>query len=283
MSGIYTRKNVGMNGLVENRTEDHINEEWFRNIIDANLYNRIDGFEYKRMLDRANQLKGIDVDAHLGNEHFIIDEKVQTSKLKVKNKRGKFTYFRDGKEYTVKTACTPTFCFELACCKMSKRQKENNEYYTRCFDIPTKVFGKNRYPGWFLDANKETEYYVCVWPHNYDVMEAMLISRQDLFDALQNRGMSSDTLIKDLEDISADAYEAVHKEEFEAAKWKPPLRYYEDCLKNKDGEYDAWFTSSVYNLAEAPINLICKKDFLLSLPHTKHWIMLPNEEELVEQ
>ncbi len=102
MSGIYTRKNVGINGLVENRTEDHINEEWFRDIIDVNLYDRIDGFEYKRMLDKANQLKGIDVDAHLGNEHFIIDEKVQTRKLKVKNKKGKFTYFRDGKEHIVK-------------------------------------------------------------------------------------------------------------------------------------------------------------------------------------
>lgn len=58
MSKIYARRNIGINGLAENRAEDHIGEEWFRGIIDTNLYDRIDGFKYERVLDKPSQLKG---------------------------------------------------------------------------------------------------------------------------------------------------------------------------------------------------------------------------------
>lgn len=284
MSGIYTRTNTGANGLVENRATDHKNEEFFRDILDKYFYNKISDFVYERMSDRDNQLKGIDLVGHIGEEIYVIDEKTQTSKAFVSEarKRGTFTYILDGEEHSIKTACTPTFCFELACCKLSKRQKKNYTYQTYGFDIPTEVFDAKRYPGWFLDANKETKQYICVWPHNLNEIEIMMITRQDLLDSLKDRGLTDEIMTNALLDIQADAAALVHVNEFKASKSRAPLRYYEDCLKSETGEYDAWFTSSVYNLAEAPINLICRKNYLLSLPNTKHWILQTKEERLIE-
>lgn len=284
MKDITTRENKGLNGLTENRAIDHHNEEFFRTLLDDTFYCNIEGLEFERMLDKENQLKGIDLVGQLNGDNLVIDEKVQTSKAFVPEarKRSKFTYSRDGQEITVKTACTPTFCFELMCSKMAKRQRETPQYNTYGFSVSPDVFGSKKYPGWFLDAKKETKQYVCVWPHNLNEIEIMMINRADLLNALKKKGLTDETVEKALWDIQADAAEAMQNDNFKASKWKAPLRYYDNCLKNEKGEYDAWFTSSVYNLAEAPINLICRKDFLLSLPKTQHWMMFPRERELMK-
>lgn len=113
-------------------------------------------------------------------------------------------------------------------------------------------------------------------------IEIMMIDRDDLLNVLKQKGLTDEKVETALYDIQADAAEAIQRDNFKASKWKAPLRYFDDCLKNEKGEYDAWFTSSIYNLAEAPINLICRKEFLMSLPKTQHWMMFPRERKLMK-
>lgn len=283
MKNITVRENKGINGLTENRFTDHCNEEFFRDILDNNLYRYIPDFTYERKGDRESQLKGIDISGQMNGHPVYIDEKVQTSKAFVpeNRKRGTFIYNLDGEEKVIKTACTPTFCFELSCCKLTKKHRDNPDLSTYGFNISADIFNPDRYPGWFIDAEKETKQYICVWPHNLQTIEVMMISRDELINCLQSRGLTDEIIAKALTDIQQEAIRKTQEDSFKANKYKAPVRYYQDCLKNDKGEYDAWFTSSVYNLAEAPINLICRKNFLLSLPNTKHWIMLPKEERLL--
>lgn len=283
MANIMTRANMGKNGLIENRKSDHHGEEFFWGILDDCLYSNLKGIEYERKTDYNSQIKGIDIVSYINGNKYIMDEKTQVTKAFMSNsdKNGIFTYTLNNETHSIKTACTPTFCLELLSDKITKQNSKSNKYSIREFNIPEEVFGADKYPGWFIDNHKETTHYVLVWPHNLNEIEIAIVNRQDIFDNLKSRGITSELLTMILKSIKDDATNIINQTEFKADKKRVPLRYYEESLKNEVGEYDAWFTSSVYNLAECPVNLVCRKEFLCGLPNSQHYMIFSRKRQLV--
>lgn len=228
----FMYQRIGSNGLTEKRTSDMKREKEMGEFLDKWFYPYIGG-TFERQKDINAQLKGIDVKVFKDTSVIMIDEKAQV---------------------TLYGCPTQTFCFELS----------SEELNTHTI-----------YPGWFVDEKKETTHYLLIWVHSaakgikstpddFEDVEIYLVSRQDMLDALSEKGFNIEKLCKICSEISQITAAAAKP------KAKRPVRFkegYADAFRCND-DFEVYFTSSCYNLAERPINMICRKSFLRKLPNT---------------
>ena len=142
------------------------------------------------------------------------------------------------------------------------RIDENAQLYYINQDLPTFAFelqflkGKQRCTGWFLNENLVTDYYLLIWPHaktakvseikkdDFTVLDALMISRHKIHSFLSRNGLNQDELL-----CTANSLRE------KGVTGKVPTKH--------RGIY--YYASDPSKYAEAPINLVIRKTYLLSL------------------
>lgn len=171
---------------------------------------------------------------------------------------------------------------------IGQKSKNIRPYNTFAFECSFKRYTGKRITGWFLDKEKETEYYLLCWIHDCKVtsnptkndfleVEIAMINRAELQNELASHKLSLNKIQKDSEHIRniSRVTSILNKDElngrFKTRRYCSDYHYY----KNGKDYTDAYYVYSK-QLAEEPMNLILSKELLLSLPSTKHWFVTPN-------
>lgn len=211
------------------RNQDMRAEQCLGEFMDAYFYSQLrsksgKALRFTRMSDRESQLDGIDVCIESEGRKMLVDEKASI-------------YYSN--------IMIPTFAFEI-----DSIQEGHIE--------PV--------PGWFINDELQTEYYMLIWPNikcvrqgdywvrkdirnlekdDFTIIEAMLVRKADIRDALEKRGFNKKRFIEYARKIrNSCSKEEVKKEE-----------------KLADGVKIAFSGQ----LAEKPINLVIQKRLLKEL------------------
>lgn len=180
---------------------------------------------FKRMTDRASQQAGIDVCIETDGRRMLIDEKASL-------------YYSN--------TMIPTFAFELDSIRPGH---------------------PGLLPGWFVDERLETGYYMLIWPNvkctrkngswmrkeildlsrdDFTIVEAMLLKRTDLQTALEQQGYDR----KRLADCAVR-----FRRECRSVPERIDKPFNERLNKDLQLSYSG-------HLAERPVNLVIRKEFL---------------------
>lgn len=228
---------VGVNNLVENRATDSSGEKEVAKFLDKYLYPKYYAeYSKERIFDKVRQLLGMDI---LVGE-FVFDEKAQT---------------------TLFGCPTDTFCLEVSSDYMGGMQKGQ------------------RNAGWLYDKKKKTTHYVFVWvteaakgkqskAEDFRKVDIAVVSREELIKSLARKGFTED-YVKSKDKEITDEFKSNPKKnaEHKVFHYKENLP---EGAKSPWGKLEVWFTFS-NNLAERPLNIICSKRYLRSIPKTKNF------------
>lgn len=211
------------------RNQDMKAEQQLGKFMDEYFYSQLvakDGgkIQVTRMNDRESQLRGIDVCIETNGKKMIIDEKASV-------------YYSN--------AMIPTFAFEI-------------DSIQKGHDKPV--------DGWFVNDELLTEYYMLIWPNvkcvkegkqwirkdvsmickdDFTIVEAMLIEKEDLKNALIREGYGRNRLLE---------YAKRMRTLYSGIEEKREENLFENVKIAYSGQ-----------LAEKPINLVIKKDLLKSI------------------
>ncbi len=215
------------------RAEDMRAERALAAFMDDCFYSKVasrkgGSLTFQRMTDCASQQKGIDVSIKTDGQEMLIDEKASL-------------YYSN--------LMIPTFAFELDWIQPGQR---------------------HRLPGWFLDERQDTKYYMLIWPNvkcthkdnawirkdiralsknDFTIVEAMLLKKTDLQTALRQQGYDR----KRLEDCAA---------RFRKTCDADPEKTDRPSNEDLNGYLRLSYSGQ---LAEKPVNLVIRKEFLKKL------------------
>lgn len=211
------------------RNQDMRAERRLGEFMDTYFYSQLKAkngksLNFTRMSDREKQLNGIDVCIELEDRRVLIDEKASV-------------YYSN--------VMIPTFAFEI-----DSMQEGHLE--------PV--------PGWFINDRLQTEYYMLIWPNikctrqgnqwirkdiknldmnDFTIIEAMLIRKKDIRNALEKKGYDKKHLIE----YARRMRRVCSKEE----------------MRKEEKLTDDVKISFSGQLAEKPINLVIQKRLLKGL------------------
>jgi len=201
-------------------------EKCLAEFMDSNFYSKLHSksgnpISFERKVDKYSQLNGVDVEIVVDEKRMYIDEKAA------------FYY---------SNAMIPTFAFEI-----DSIQKGHD----------------NPVVGWFINDKLQTDYYMLIWPNvkcdrigkqcvmkdlkklkksDFTIIEAMLINKKSLLNAVYSQGLDSERLIeyaKRIRKLKRGASET-YTEEF-------------------DNYIKIMYSGSI---AEQPINAVIRKELL---------------------
>ena len=136
-------------------------------------------------------------------------------------------------------------------------EKGMTQYLTRplptfALELSFLTFGKEVI-GWFVDDDKATEYYMCIWPkankgwnvtmNDFTEVEYMLVSKKALRDFFARKGYTKEALIRKSDQIRREGVDG-------------PI--------DKVADNDYWFFYTT-KLVEKPINIVVRKSIYKQL------------------